>query len=556
MTTDGTSPCICLNYTSANSSEIAPNEIFTHPTASSWSEWTTLRFRPTRSGLYSASIVIRDVTRNVINVSGSDGVVAYLLVAEKMVTNAVVSAETWDATAHFTFAPRLVVANEPIDILISPLNGHNDDGTTISAIFRREADVCDAGPSMAALNWAGASLPTTPAHPFADFLGGGATWDVGSSTVASGMPFTTMPRAFRRVSNSVDYFGFGQTYAGNVTSDGGLPRVMLATNGVANLMDANDDKIFRIAPNEIWMHPNSSQYPVIHAKVPSDGVYHARAYGRDVANGNDGIRFRLGVGGVVPALARISLEKAEGAYEAALDGPRLWLKAGETVDAVVDPNTSDISFDGTGVGFCYVKEGEATARVVNVHFTERVNGKFSQTSQRPREGWANWNKWNAFTAGDAATASLANCYEADGETRRNATVTLARDSGAAIAKGSTNDALFYSYVSSTGTADTYTFTISQLAKNAPYTLYLYSVKSTSELGNATFTVGGVTKGVEEPWDVYGRKTLTRFDATSDANGVITGTFAASSASGGVFNGLTIVGDFPEYKESVFVITIR
>ena len=164
--------------------------------------------------------------------------------------------------------------------------------------------------------------------------------------------------------------------------------------------------------------------------------------------------------------------------------------------------------------------------------------------------------WNALRAGNAATASLADCFEADGENRHNVTVTLTRDSGAAIAKGSSNDATFYSYAVSSDSADTYTFTISKLAKNAPYTLYLYSVKSASELGNATFTVGGETKGVEEAWAVDGRKVLTRFDVTSDANGVITGTFAAADSNGGVFNGLSVVGDFPEWRSPAFMMIVR
>ncbi len=552
----GSSPYICVNQTSENTGDVAPRELYAHPHAGNWTDWATLRFRPTRSGLYSASVVLRDIARDVS--SGSDGVVAYLLVAEKVVTNAVVSAESYNASAHFTFDARLMAANEPIDIVISPRNGHSSDSTTISAIFRREADVYDVGASMAALNWAGASLPTTPAHPFADLLGGGATWDVGTSTAASGMPFTTMPKTFRRVSNSIDYFGFGVTYAGNTSSDGGLPRAMLATNGVANLMNASDSKIYRIAPNEVWMHPNSSspKYPVIHAKVPSNGVYRARACARDVSNGStDGIRFGLAVGELITASGRVSLEDAAYPYESVFDAPRLWLKANESVNAVVDPVSLNGN-DGTGVGFCYVKEGEATARVISVHITERGTGRFSPTSQRPREGWSDWTTWNALRAGDAATATLADCFEANGEARHNVTVTLTRDSGSAIAKGSSSDALFYSYAESSDSADSYTFTISKLAKNAPYTLYLYSVKSASALGNATFTVDGETKGIEEAWASDGRKVLTRFDATSDADGVITGSFAAADANGGVFNGLSVVGDFPEFKSPAFMMIVR
>ena len=59
-------------------------------------------------------------------------------------------------------------------------------------------------------------------------------------------------------------------------------------------------------------------------------------------------------------------------------------------------------------------------------------------------------------------------------------------------------------------------------------------------------MGGATKGVEEPWSLGATKVLTRFDVMSDANGVVTGTFAAADSNGGAFNGLTLVGDIPKF----------
>ena len=94
--------------------------------------------------------------------------------------------------------------------------------------------------------------------------------------------------------------------------------------------------------------------------------------------------------------------------------------------------------------------------------------------------------------------------------------------------------------------------------NKPYTLYLYSAKSssTNDFGNATFTVGGATKGVEETWIGDGLKVLTRFKVSSDANGMITGTFAAADANGGVFNGLTLVGALPAYVPTGTLMIVR
>ena len=187
----GQSPFFCVNHTPANTNSIAPQELYTHPQADSWTQWTALRFRPPRGGLYSASVVVRDVARENVGNANSDGVMAYLLVAEKVVTNALVCAESMKATTHFTFDVRFMAANEPIDIIISPHNGYVSDATAISAIFRREADAYDAGYSMFTLAKANGAAPV---KPFADVLGGGATWDIGRSASAQGA-FVTSRRA-------------------------------------------------------------------------------------------------------------------------------------------------------------------------------------------------------------------------------------------------------------------------------------------------------------------------------------------------------------------------
>ena len=549
MSSDNALPYVCVNFSAANAGDIAPQELVTHP-CEDLTRWTALRFRPPRSGIYSASIVLRDIARATGDAAArADGVMAYLLVSETLVTNRLVAAETASATAHFTFGPRLVAANEPIDIVVSPYGNYSNDGTGISAIFRREADVYDVGPTLAALDWAN---PARPSHPFADALGGGATWDVGNSASAGGT-FATMPYAFIKVSNGNDYFGYG------VASDGGLPRVMVATNRIANLYSntsPDNNVFFKMAPNELWAHPNSSgnKFPVVRAAVPSDGIYHARAYVRDISKYSstiDGVRLNILAGGYVAATGIVSIDKdTSNTYprEAALDGDRLWLKAGAALDAALDPIGNNTS-DGTGMSYCYVMEGEAAPGVVNIDITgaSDSSGRFSAHTGVGREGWSDWNKWNALRPGNATT-TLDCCIDADGKTWRKAIVTLTRDSGADIATVASSGAstLLNNYVSSSGASDTYTFTISNLRKNEPYTLWLYSAKGSST-GNAKFTAGGTTKGVEETWSLGATKMLTRFDVMSDANGVVTGTFAAADANGGAFNGLTLVGDIRKFS---------
>ena len=571
---EGKSPYMIVNETDTMASFVAPQELHIHPANiqqpdSSWrSYWATVRFRAPVSGYYSASVVARDVSSSLED-PNSNGVRVYLNVSDHVVDSAHVSGEFLSSTAHLTFAPRLLVAGEPVDVIISPTSNYSSDATGISIILRREEDVYDAGRSFYAHHAAGSHT-----HPFPDVRNDGATWDLGCKTNAwSGTQFWSLP-AYKTL-NGTDLSWWVHSASGD-QENGTLPRIVMATNGIASGDSFYVGRgILCTTPYEFFVHPNTQGYqsssPTLRAAVPADGIYHARCYARDLAQydnngGGDGIRLGIFVNGRhVPDLVVVSrdlLNRANERYESVADGDRLWLKAGDRLEFVVDPYTI-YNGDSTGLTACYAKEGdvETETRVVNVHFTGSGTGKFSSTTQRPREGWDNWNKWNALRPGDAASASVRNCYEADGTTQRNLTVTLTRDSGTAFAKG-TGDAVFFSHVSSSGADDTYTFTVSNLKKNEPYTLYLYSVKSfsTDTPGNATFTVGGVTKGVENMWICSstsgGQKVLTRFDVTSDANGKITGTFAAADANGGAFNGLTLVGALPAYIPTGTLLIVK
>ena len=62
--------------------------------------------------------------------------------------------------------------------------------------------------------------------------------------------------------------------------------------------------------------------------------------------------------------------------------------------------------------------------------------------------------------------------------------------------------------------------------------------------------------MEGIWTIGETKMLTRFDVVSDANGEIRGTFVATDGNGGAFNGLTLVGDLPDYKSVGTAILIK
>jgi hypothetical protein len=567
---NGQSPFVLVNTSSSvQSTAVAPGELKVHPRAgdSTLKTWTVVRFRPPESGRYSASIVVRDVDRaDLTQYPSADGADVYLYIADTLVTNAYVSLETAVAsTAHFTFEDRFMVAGEPVDIVVSPHGEVHNDATGVSAIFRREnGNVYDSGKSFYADHAGGSETDY-----FADLLGGGALWQLGAKTNAwCGSQFYNELTVGQVAGGSKTKWWM----QGRFTAYDEYPYFVMATNGTAtaeSTFGASSSDLLAAAPQEFVAVVNEPGYqsssPTLKATVPSDGVYRVRAYARDLNNnGGDGVQVSVVADGHVAATSPVKRDSGGTIYETALGADRLWLKGGERIEYVVDPLTSRDA-DPTGLSACYERVGDATAHVVNIDFgvPSSVAGRFSNHTGAGREGWSDWNKWNALRISNstpAATVSVDNCREADGMTKRNVTLTLARTSGN-VTKGYTSgsmptgSALHNNWAVSTNASDTYTFTLSKLKANESYTLYLYSAKG-GAAGNASFTVGGVAKTPDETWNLRDTKVLARFDATSDANGQITGTFAAADANGGAFNGLTLVGEFPEYDPPGMIIFLR
>ena len=559
-TSGGNEPCVTVNTSDSPVDGISPRELYIHPPSHDNNQCVVARFRPPESGRYSASVVVRDIS---FGTADFDGIEVFLVVADQIVTNAVVRGEEHvKSTAHLTFDDLLLALGEPVDILISPRSTYYSDGTAVSAIFRREdGEVYDANKSLYAHH-------ASDSHtlPFNDVLGGGAQWTLGTKANTYGnAAFTEMPEFLFYSGTALDWWG----HAYGTSDNGGEPRFAMTTNAVASsdssMWNLSGDTMLGITPNELYAHPNRYQTgnacPTVRATVPTDGIYRVRGHIRDLNSGGsgDGVRFTFSADGLVAITSYVSLDGTrhmDSTAEKSIEGDRLWLKAGETFDAVIDP-IFNYYCDATGFSVCYEQEDAETPSVVNVDFTGTGSGKFSANATRGREGYSDCLSWNALRPGSAASVAVENCYEADGTTPRNLTVALSRASGAAIAAGSavTGTAFFDSFVVSSGSEDAYTFTISKLKANEPYTLYLYSANGAAS-GNAAFTVGGVTKGTDRPWTLGETKMLTRFDVVSDANGEISGTFAAADGNGGAFNGLTLVGELPGYKAPQFTIIVR
>ena len=549
-------PFVTVNTTNAVVRNVSPRELCVHPPSHADNRCTVVRFRPPEAGRYSASVVARYLENE-----ATDGVEVFLVAADQIVTNSIVSGDHVKSTMHLTFDNLLLATGEPVDIIVSPRSAYWSDSTAVSAIFRREdGEVFDVNKSFYAHHEAG-----NTSVPFNDVLGGGAQWSVGSMT-GSWLPnsFNPLSGFVNRLNSNPAGLSWWEHSPDNSGSQ--YPRIAMTTNAVASW----DDTFYitpyprlAIAANEVFVHPAAPNQNIscaaVRAIAPSNGIYRVRGRARDLDNtmqNTDGVRFTLALGGYIPATRLVQMNYPVPAgvpYEASLEVDRLWLKAGETFDAVVDPG-SQYYCDSTGLGVCYEREGDGTASVVNVDFTGTGTGKLSANTARGREGFGDWLSWNALRPGGEAVVSVANCLDADGTTKRNMAVSLTRTSGAAIATGTaaTGTALLDAFVTSSGADDTYTFTISKLKENEPYTVYLYSANGNSS-GNAAFTVGGVTKRVEGLWSIGATPMLTRFDVVSDANGEITGTFAAADGNGGAFNGLTLVGDIRQHSDMSIII---
>ena len=564
------SPYVMANSGTTYSASTAPCELQAHPTGGDSNKWTTIRFRPPVAGYYSASVVVRHVNKGTENYDYT-GVDVYLLASEHVVTNAYVFMKDFSATtARLTFDARLFAADEPVDIVISPHRDQHSDATAVSAIFRREdIGVYDAGRSYYEEHASGRC-----SNYFSDLLDGNAKWLVAAKSDSWAEAHSALGTYLNPSGTKLTWW----THATGTSNNGAPPRFAMATNAIASAdsiyLGGEGSPLLATMPYELvtqTKNPSGSDSGSVslRAEVPSNGIYCVRSYARDL-NGNtgstyDGVCVIISAEGHSPASAVVSRDNGDAyPYEAALSADRLWMKQGEALYFTVDPRSSNAS-DATSVSACYEKVGEATARVINIDFgvPGSVAGRFSNHTGAGREGWSDWNKWNALRISNstpASSVSVDNCREADGMTKRNVTLELVRTSGN-VTKGYTSgdmptgSALHNNWAVSTDASDTYTFTLSKLKANEPYTLYLYSAKG-GAAGNASFTVGGVTKTADEPWNLKDTKVVARFDVASDSNGEISGMFAAADANGGAFNGLTLVGEFPEYDPPGMSIILR
>ena len=561
---ESSSESIASSGTPSRSGYIAPCELHMHPNGSVSKSWVSARFRPPEFGHYSASIVVRDVLRGDVY-NSADGVYVYLLTTYGVLTNAYVSAESYSSTAHFSFDGLVLAPGEPVDIVIYTGGNANSDATAVSAIFRREpGNAYDAGKSFFYDHKNGGE---GTARAFYDVLGDGATWQLGAKTNAwCGEQFFTFADD-RVVENMLWKQGRFASYTE-------FPFFLMATNGAAQTVGTFGVQaaLFSVTPREFVALVNEPGYqsssPTIRGIVPTSGVYRVRSYVRDLNNAVpdnrvDGVRASIAVDDLVVASKVVQSDTGKGGQpEAVVAADYLWIDEGARIEFVVDPIANRTN-DQTGVTACYERIGDEAGRVINIDAAAAVVGWGSAYVGVGREGYADWNKWNAIPVPEEPPAEIVakNCREADGETRRNVTFSIRRASGSPVVKGTAasgqghDKSIYNSWIYSSGASDAYTFTLSRLKRNEKFRIYFYSAKG-KDAGNGVFTVNGVTKAADEPWDHQGVKMLASFEATSDDSGRITGSFSAADSNGGALNGVTVVGEFPAYVPTKLLVIMR
>ena len=112
-------PFVTVNTAASNVGNLSPRELCVHPPSHADSRCTVVRFRPPEAGRYSASVVARFLENDDYVGGSHDGVEVFLVAADQIVTNSVVSGDHVKSTMHLTFDNLLLAAAEPVDMFRS-----------------------------------------------------------------------------------------------------------------------------------------------------------------------------------------------------------------------------------------------------------------------------------------------------------------------------------------------------------------------------------------------------------------------------------------------------
>lgn len=564
---DKTYPLLVANCTTASTkygtATIPCGSVYFHPNNNA-SHSTAIRFVPQDAATYSIVADITD-TGNWIGAGDKGGVnVAAWTIGARLdgnarvcETNVWVCLEKGIPTGRLELLDHPLVEGQAIEICIDNNGKYDSDSTLIRltvwqvagtrAKDRRVEGLHEFSPAYVA-----ALKADEPSATFQDVVGG--TWQVGWMEGIDG----ALNQNVKQISAQ------DGAWLGWVHSSKPQPYVYANVSAEARKSPGDYGSYL---PGECIFHPIGGlsevfRYAAIRFTAPADGVYAASV--RAAVTGNvpasprendDGvdILFR-GPGG---SYAAVGLTKHEtGSQVVDLQAEGVWLKAGESLTFQGGPNKV-YWYDETAFSGLTVQKTDDLPDVdyLQVNFATASDQAYTGAG---RIGFST-DVWASTTVGTHGVRYLRKFCRPNGTrtnvgfaaTRRGGTGTFATFAGAA-------NALLKGGVTSAGASDVWDLELSGLKPNTAYTLYLYS--RTGAAGeNGVFAFGGDSVVANAGWFCKEGGDYARVEVTSDAGGVVRGTFAGQDETAAAFNGLQIVGAkdaFPDYEPQGVLLIVK
>lgn len=543
---------------------LRPGEIVVHP---SRQRTQTMIYSPGEAGVYDIGVSMRDAAWTPKDPAGADSEDGIILVIRRgdeilgQMDAFGFATATEDKlgrdSSNSLFIEGVDVANAyPLEfsVLSGPKHNNSSDATCLKIVLvKRPVTKTVYDGNLAMVDNFSKATPT------AAFNYGGAAWDIGQYGFAGGSckgafkAFTTLQQRWDGNSPSYKALGINNSsspYIG-VNLSGSDQSASVLGNGAQ----------FTLGKNEMFSHPSGGQdASALRFHAPADGVYAAHGAFQHV-NGGTGIDFNKNphTGNDVHILVSsaddtnrgypandlshaawdkrgeiwVGNEVAHYQQQVQLKATELYLRQGDIVAFAVGAN-GDYASDGNGL-YGWI-EGEGTVRRrVNVD----INGGASAAtfSGRGRVGYAD-DRWVGFRVANGATEVTSRQLRRDDGTGVGTKLTLAKAGGiSASTDAGEASALFKDGVTSTGTADQTSYTISGLVPGEAYDLYFHC------RANGLFTANGATAGTTGFWsDTVVADHACLKGVLADGEGKISGTFCSSDASEARWAGLQIAGD--------------
>lgn len=518
---------------------IQPNEIFLHPNQNNA---VVVRYTVAISGRYSFSATARnmmDLGNSLLKVDLDGNNLASMAV--KDCTNGVVANLSREALP--------LVAGQHLDFIFDANGSHSYDGTGVLISLSRD----EVHPELKCYSLVNAfraamkeATPTASRYVAPD----GGVWSFGHCGMNQGLKL----EKFQSYSILYSDGAFLGWHAGTEPFQGRYyPYLMVNTNNAAGSVLAHETSV---PANVVAYHPgDGATYGVMRFHAPQDGLYSVAGYFKSINNQfGDGVDGYVLVNGVAFVTNGIACRKANThgwKDEVSFDINALWLKANDTLDIAIGPNTEGYSCDATVVKADVLYLGALPAEpYVSFDILGSARAAYAGTGRIGVQSDAAW------TALDAAGGKTKSEFTLRGADKLAVRLELSKPAGSLVVGTTTGVASPVSDgVVSSGASDPVTFRVQGLVPGADYTFYAYGRNASGKPG--AFSVAGETFRTTECWFCPKGGDWCSFTATADATGCVTGTFSGTEDGAATFSALQVTGaDFPVYIPKDTLVIFR